>query len=300
LESDTCDRRVPAIPASSRSTFRRSRKKIPAVRGLPILVLVLLAASCKRSAAPDGATMGSASSSASGAVEPPPGPCAEADRLGQEKRYTEALAAYRAVLARMPGQHVCLYNAGLTAYLAKDFAAAVDFWKELEAISPADGQLRAKLVQGYQALGRIGDRDRERAALFALWREGKDPDLQRRSFYCREQFEVDGKKVMADEHFELKGKWAKRYVFSVLGPAGNKPEVTISLGSYESTDAFARETGQVKEGERLFHLDGYSPDGSHTTYGMFKVEPTYEETREMVIKIVRGELRPGSSTLPHP
>lgn len=53
-----------------------------------------------------------------------------------------------------------------------------------------------------------------------------------------------------------------------------------------------------KEGERLFHLDGYFKNGGHATYGMYFPEPTYDETRAFVVKILEGKDKPVSSSMP--
>lgn len=52
---------------------------------------------------------------------------------------------------------------------------------------------------------------------------------------------------------------------------------------------------RAKEGERLFHLDGYFKNG-HATYGMYHPAPTYDETRGIVIKILEGKARAISSS----
>jgi hypothetical protein len=99
---------------------------------------------------------------------------------------------------------------------------------------------------------------------------------------------------MAFEHFELKGERALRYVFSILDATGQAEDWRISLGSYNFTNNVWRETTKPtpKEGERLFHLDGYFKGGSHATFGMFAPEPTYDEVRARVIKILEEKSKP--------
>jgi hypothetical protein len=65
----------------------------------------------------------------------------------------------------------------------------------------------------------------------------------------------------------------------------------ISLGSYETINQYEQEIGRLKEGEHLFHLDGYSPSDEaawekHYTYGFFAPEPSYREVREMAFKVI--------------
>jgi len=75
-------------------------------------------------------------------------------------------------------------------------------------------------------------------------------------------------------------------------------EFDISLGSYKLTDSIARESGYLKEGERLFHLDGYYAGGEHRTFAFFKNEPEYDRVREKVVLILQGKLRAQSGMKP--
>lgn len=220
-----------------------------------------------------------------------------ANELMDQKKPAEALLKYKEALALIPGQPSILFNGGLAAYLSGNYADAVDFWKQLKAAEPLDWRVRAKLIQTYQALGKIAERDNERSELFELRRSGKSPELSQAVEYCREQFEVNQRKIMAFEHFELKGDRALRYVFSVIDQSGKGEEYRISLGSYDGTNAIWHETAKPKpkKEDRLFHLDGYFKD-AHATYGMFSPEPSYEETRAMVVQALEGKLKPQSST----
>lgn len=215
----------------------------------------------------------------------------------EQRKYTEALARYKEALAILPSEPALLFNGGLAAYNSKDYSLAADLWKQLKAVDPSDWHVRAKLVQAYQALSKITERDVERGELFEMWKLGKPVELKQQSEYCRDQFEVNGKKVMAFEHFELKGDRALRYVFSILNKAEDGEEFRISLGSYDLTNSIWRETREPKpkEGERLFHLDGYFK-GGHATYGMYFPEPSYDEVRIKVIQILEGKGKPVSSS----
>jgi hypothetical protein len=60
----------------------------------------------------------------------------------------------------------------------------------------------------------------------------------------------------------------------------------------------ARALGNIAADGRLYHLDGYAPDGSHSTYGFFESLPDYEIVREMALEVFSGQLRPVSSMTP--
>ena len=54
----------------------------------------------------------------------------------------------------------------------------------------------------------------------------------------------------------------------------------------DETTAFARETGQIGEDERIYSIDGYNLDGKdHITFDLGS-EKTYDEFRETLVKIL--------------
>ncbi|HLM56122.1 MAG TPA: tetratricopeptide repeat protein [Pyrinomonadaceae bacterium] len=228
----------------------------------------------------------------------------EGNALMEQRKFADALARYREGLRHLPDDSSLLYNASTAALLAGDFAAAAPYLTRLVAAYPDDWQSRAKLIQTHQALGDLKARDAERAALFELRKRGggrneESPELSlaRQDAYCRERMEVKGRQVMAFEHFELKGERALRYAFVVLDEAGGREAYRISLGSYDMTNSFWAASNKEKaaRGGRLFHLDGYFP-GGHATYGMYHPEPTYDEVRATVVKILEGKQDPVSSS----
>ncbi len=218
----------------------------------------------------------------------------EGNNLMEQNKFQEALVKYKESLAVVPDSLGPLYNGGVAAFSIKNYKEAILMWKRIKELDPEDWQVRTKIIQTYQSLEMFSERDLERKELFDLRKSGEIEELNKTDFYTREQTELAGKKIMVFEHFELKGDRALRYAFYILKDDG-KPEFSISLGSYETTNAIWRETEKRKPEERLFHLDGYFQNG-HSTYGMYEKEPTYDETREMVRKILEKEKNPISSS----
>jgi hypothetical protein len=75
----------------------------------------------------------------------------------------------------------------------------------------------------------------------------------------------------------------------------------ISLGSYELTNTVWHESTKPTPPRetRLFHLDAYR-ENTHATYAMFPGEPTYDEVRALVVKILNKEINPSSATVVAP
>ena len=71
----------------------------------------------------------------------------------------------------------------------------------------------------------------------------------------------------------------------------------VSLGSYDSTTNISRELGEIGPDDRVFHLDGYAPDGSHYTYAFYNSEPDYDTVRKLVFKVLAGKHSAISSTV---
>ncbi len=216
--------------------------------------------------------------------------------MGQ-KKYCDALTQYKQGLESVSEDTSLLYNGGLAAFKCRQYGQALDLWNRLKTIDSDDWQTRAKLIQVYQALGKPQERDAERLALFELRKRDPNKELAKLEECCRDQFEAGGEKVMAFEQFELKGDRALRYVFSILDESEHEEKYRISLGSYETTNAVWRETSKPrpKEGERLFHLDGYYEWG-HATYGMYYPEPSYDQVRATVIEILEKKKNPVSTS----
>lgn len=210
---------------------------------------------------------------------------------GNKEQQEEALSLLIKATALDPNYQNGLRNLGQLYQSLGRTEDSAEVYESLLQVAPDDFQALSKLVQSYTALGKDKERDRHRARLFELYKAGK----LRQAFYCREQFKVDRTPVMVFEYFELKGEMGVRYSFNVLDEAGKKAQRRVSLGSYEMTTRMARETGSIGPNERMYHLDGYE-GRSHATYGMYTKEPTYEATRAMVVKVLKGELKAKSST----
>jgi tetratricopeptide (TPR) repeat protein len=218
------------------------------------------------------------------------------------KKYAEAFTAFREALQKDPKNPTLLFNTGLLAYLDGRPKESIPYWSRLKALEPDDWRLRGKLIQAYEAAGQPKERDEERAGLLKLRKETKDPALQKASLYCRDQFSVGEARFMVFEYFELKGETPVRFSFNLMDADGQSIKARYTLGSYQATNQIAREVGQIKPGERLFHLDGYKEGGRvHELYQFFVGEPSYDSVKVAVQEILQGKRKPQSgSTLPAP
>ncbi|HEV8242939.1 MAG TPA: hypothetical protein VGQ07_03015, partial [Nitrospirales bacterium] len=121
-----------------------------------------------------------------------------------------------------------LWNAGLAAFHKKKYERATRFWSRDKKIDPENWLIRAKLIQAYQALGTWGFREAERAELLKLRQSGAVETLSQAKRYCRDQFVVKGKQILAFEYFDLEGPRPIRYAFSVRKKGGDAEESLIT------------------------------------------------------------------------
>ena len=165
----------------------------------------------------------------------------------------------------------------------------------MEKLDPANWKLKAKLIQAYSSAGDKVRREAKIEELKAIRAAGSISSLNQSRYFVRDQFVVDGLRVYALEFFNMDAGWA-------LGPVLWKFELTkgdrsigrfISLGSYDQTTEYSRQTGSIGPNDRVFHLDGYGPNQDHKTLGMYKNQPDYDFIRDQVIKVVQQKLSGG-------
>lgn len=209
--------------------------------------------------------------------------------LGDEQK---ALLRLDEAARRSPGDPLLRDKLGQLFQSRGDHPRALAYFQEASALAPDDWRLRASLIQEHQALGQTEERDAQLAALRDLRRRGQVDS----PFFVREQFTEAGETVRVFESFELEGERAVRYRFDVLNAEGTDAKRTLSLGSDPDTPGVLSRAGSVPPGGRRFHLGGAFPDGSRQTFARFDGEPSYEDTRALVMEVLHGRLQPTSES----
>lgn len=192
------------------------------------------------------------------------------------------------------------YNMGQLYQNLGETEQALAAFELVVKLDPLEWHAMEKLVQLNQERGNRKARDEARKMILDLWTSKEVESLNAEPLYIRDQFKVESNRVMTCEYFEMKGVRAIRYSFVITDETGKSGKYRITLGSYDQTNRIAHKVGDVKDGQRLFHLDGYYADGSHRTFDFFRGEPDYDEVKGLVIKILEGEKRSISSTVPTP
>jgi tetratricopeptide (TPR) repeat protein len=205
---------------------------------------------------------------------------------GEAGNHEETLKWSKRAFAADPKKINAYINAGISAWRLGRLAEAEGIYLKGAKQAPKDLFILSKLVQLYEQQGKRNKLERTRKKLLKLRKKGVTEGLSNEKFYTRDQFAVGKRYVYVFEYFELKGDRAVRYSFQIRDGEGGKSLFTVSLGSYESTNQVARETGDLSKGQRLFHLDLYK-GSAHQTLGMFKGEPEYSAIKKLAVEAIK-------------
>lgn len=209
-------------------------------------------------------------------------------------QYAEAIPLLLIAYNAYPENENILWNLGIASAEINASSEALKYWLSYRKLKPQDWRGLAKLIQTYQALGDMDARDRERSALFELRRFSlPDSEISKVEYFCREQMIIAKKKTFAYEFFEPKGK-RPIFLMFVFPSISGAEEFRITLGSYDSTNQIAWETGSLSKDKRLYHIDRSDRSG-HSTYGFYESKPSYETVRTMVNEILNDQVKPLSS-----
>jgi len=186
------------------------------------------------------------------------------------------------------------FNCGQAYQNLQMHKEALTYFQRAAKSEPDDRRACSKVIQTFEALGQKKERDRERERMLTLKKAGKVHE----EHYCRDQFMVGGDRVLVLEYFELRGDRAVRYSFLIRNNKSDEPIWKISLGSYDYLTEFSRAQGEIGKEQRIFHLDDYPRDGGHATIRMFKSEPSYDETKALVLDYLKGGIQAQSRMTP--
>jgi hypothetical protein len=192
----------------------------------------------------------------------------------KQGRYPEALAAAEAWAAEATDDARAFTLATTSAILAREKAKALAYARKAVELSPAAIGPRASLVLALQVSGKRRETQIARGELYGLWQKS-DVTPQRQPSFRRDDFDHDGKKVVAIEHFEIQAPRALKYEWFVYEATGGPIAYRISFGA-------------AKESERTYHLERHYPDHAREVLGSFTSELSYEELKAVAIAVISG------------
>jgi tetratricopeptide (TPR) repeat protein len=207
--------------------------------------------------------------------------------LGHDEK---AIDLFLKALTIDPDQGNIAFNAGQCCQNLGRHKQALGHFLTATRLDPADWNAITKTIQEYETLGMEEERDRARDVLYRLRKKGKIESLNKANLYIREQFECGDKKIFVIEYFEMKGSMAKKLSFNIKKRKTGKLLYKVSLGSYDFTNTMAKISGELSEGNRIWHLDRYTGK-KHTTISFFDGEPPYDVVRSLVVEVIEGRIK---------
>jgi hypothetical protein len=148
----------------------------------------------------------------------------------KQGRYPEALAAAEAWATEATTDARAFTLATTSAIFVREKAKALAYARKAVELSPAAIAPRANLVLALQVAGKRGERDTARSELYELWRKS-DASPQRSASFRRDDFDHEGKRIIASEFFEPRGESGVKYEFFVLEGPGGPIADRMSYGS---------------------------------------------------------------------
>ena len=183
------------------------------------------------------------------------------------------------------------FNLALVRQRQNKYESALEAFDRVAELNESDWQAHVGRAQALHGLDRPAD---AQAAVDRV-RELREQTGFEADLFVRERFKHNEQDVLVIEHFELTGERGVKYVFYLLDDE-NKPLHRYSLGSYAMTNDVLRDMGQLEEGERLWHLDGYDAKENHETFGFVEQVLTYDQTKDAVLKILDEKVKAISGT----
>jgi tetratricopeptide (TPR) repeat protein len=119
--------------------------------------------------------------------------------LGAAGRHLDAIAAWDRAIALAPDRVDSHYNVAQAKFIGKDYAGALETFRKVTQLDPADLAVQRKVIQCLYALGRFDEGQAARIAFRAAWETSTDPRARFITEYVFDQFEGSGIWVHAIE-----------------------------------------------------------------------------------------------------
>jgi tetratricopeptide (TPR) repeat protein len=243
------------------------------------------------------------------AQQQPPDPDAGIDPQAQAKvvadlqarNFSDALAGAKAILSANPNSPKANKLVGVVLLDQQKSSDALPYFQKALQLSPGDPTINALLLQVYAQTGDKTHRDEQRTILRGYHSDGKHPAFAQTPAYLIETIPVSDKTIQAIEFYEPAGQFHFYYRFNIFDSAG-KIQSFIALESDDADQAMyaQQHPKEAAAGERRFSLDGYSQsaDGhvSQALYTFFNGQPSYDDVRALVIKLVQEGKAPALAT----
>jgi tetratricopeptide (TPR) repeat protein len=219
----------------------------------------------------------------------------------QARDFNDALTGAKAILSADPASPKANKLVGVVLLDQQKPSDALPYFeKALQLSAPDDPTVHGLMLQAYAQSGDKTRRDQQRALLRDLHADGKHLQFAQIPSCLIETIPVGNRTVQATEFYEPSGEFHFYYRFNIFDATGHIQSF-IALESDDADQALyaQQHPKQAAAGDRRFSLDGYSKsaDGNVTQslYTFFDGQPTYDDVRALVVKLVQTGKAPTSA-----
>lgn len=145
-----------------------------------------------------------------------------------------------------------------------------------------------RLVKGLALAGALAvpaaalAQERPEGCVIEQWPAFLAPGPQ--AHHVRETLVTDAGEIHAIEFGELEGEYAKVFLFFLVHDGCERK--VLSVGSYGYVNDFARQRGEIGTGDRVYHVDLFTPETQDRLEIRYD-RPEYGEMREMALNLLR-------------
>lgn len=202
--------------------------------------------------------------------------------LNQPEKALEAFYKSKSTISKESDSYInALYNIGLYEFLNKEYDKSEIAYIELNELAPNDYNSYVKLIQVYYGKKEYSKVKPLKEILYQAYKQGKLKD-NLKSMFCFDQFEWNGKLILAYERFAVKeGELYYKHIFYVPNEKG-ETELTIQTENSPIS---------VKLGGPKYVL-GMDKNGTHSTfqYG-FEENFNYDDLKKAVMLVLDEKIK---------
>jgi len=212
----------------------------------------------------------------------------------------KALADFQRVLQRDPDNataNLLAATSALNLYMAD---VAVNYAEKARQLAPNDWRVDTTLVTAYAAAGKTQQRDAVRAKLVALHSSPNAPDAMKANGFLLDLFKIGRYRVEVVQYFQPIGKFHNYYRFLVRNQGGRRVwEYDLQSDDFTQKSWAEAHPQEAASGGRQYSLESDTAD-THTEYRLFSGNPTYDDVRAVVVRLLQERTTPFPAEAPKP
>jgi tetratricopeptide (TPR) repeat protein len=213
------------------------------------------------------------------------------------KKFEDALTDAKAILTANPQSSKANKLVGVVLLDDEKPTEALPYFEKSLSLDANDPSVHALMLQAYAQAGDAKNRDAQRDILRTYHSDGQHPDFSRSMGFMVETIHHHDKLVQAIEFYAPMGKDHFYYRFNVFNPDGHLTSfLVLQSDEADQADYAKQHAKEAAAGGRRFSIDLYTQNEQKQTVqsvmAYLDSQPSYDDLRARVIKIVDGDSKP--------